>query len=148
MAALETHAAADAAVQRIARAAGGSGHPGEAAAGLRAARRLELAAGALVFQHIRAARRDGLGWHEIGALLGLGPHAATAGLTVATAAFRFAAGPAASPGEEVTFAWPCRCGQMITEHEPSGRHPGDQQHGHTPGCPQPAAAAAAWTQED
>jgi hypothetical protein len=143
-AALDAHAAADAAVQRIARAAGGTGHPSEVTAGLQAARRLQLAAAALVLQHIRAARRTGTGWHEIGALLGLGPHAAAEGLTVATAAFRFAAGPAASPWQEATFAWPCRCRQMITEHEPSSRPPAELQHGHAPGCPQLAAAGAAW----
>jgi hypothetical protein len=97
-----------------------------------------------VVQHLRAARRESIGWHEIGALLGLGPHAATEGITVAQAAFFFAAGPAPGAWEEARFAWPCSCGQMITEHEPGDDLPAESQHGHAAGCPQLAAAVTAW----
>jgi hypothetical protein len=84
-AAQDAHTAAAAAIQRIARAAGATGHPGQVAAGLQAARRLQLATGSQLLQHLRAARRDGISWHEIGALLSLGPHAAADGLTLAAA---------------------------------------------------------------
>ena len=131
--------AASAAVQRLARAhyaaqtmdeplrSGPAGTRVTAAAGLQAARHLERAARSQAHAYIQAARRDGLDWHEIGALLGLGPDAAEDCVTVAEAAFNFAAGRRnAEPWDEVAFYSTCRaCGQPITDRGPAHGHPGD-----------------------
>lgn len=158
-------AAIEDAVQRIARQAGAgvteeAEWPGsaimdrraDAAAGLRIAHGLELAARRRLLGYIRVARQGCMSWHEIGALLAIGPDAAERGLTVAEAAFGFAVGPAAW-GEAPAFAWTCRaCGQMISDRGPvTGGHPDDEEPGHADRCARLAVAVAehdaVWTQD-
>jgi hypothetical protein len=43
--------------------------------------------------HVRRAREDGLSWHEVGGVLGFGPLAADAGMSVAGFAFDYTVGP-------------------------------------------------------
>ena len=124
----------------------------DARTGIRAAARLELAARLQLRDYIRHARQDGLGWQEIGALLDLGAEAADRGLTVAEAAFRFAAPQPSSSGQMATFPWTCReCGQLVRDRGPGHGHPEDDEPGHAGGCARLAAAvaesAAARTQE-
>src|SRR6185437_14518073 len=66
----------------------------EPAAGMQAARDLELAARNLTMDYIRQARETGATWHQIGAALGLRPDGDTqqAGDNVAEAAYTYAAG--------------------------------------------------------
>jgi hypothetical protein len=103
-------AAADA-VHRIAVQAGGEiigeqPWPGSAdtirrvsaAAGLRAAHRLELAARRQIRDYIGAARQDGRSWHEIGAVLEAGADAADRGVLVARPHSASLPGRAAAPG--------------------------------------------------
>ena len=155
------------AVQRIALQAGGEitgeqPRPGSAdtirrvsaAAGLRAAHRLELAARQQIRDSIRFGREDGLSWHEIGALLEVGADAADRGVLVAEAAFSIATGPGRHTWafEPVTFRWTCRaCGNTISDHGPGGGSPDDDEPGHAGNCPRLiatwAAWDAAWTQE-
>jgi hypothetical protein len=67
------------------------------ATALRVARQVELAARAEVGVHIRRAREAGLGWHEVGVLLGFGPLAADTGVPVADFAFDYCTGPPGRP---------------------------------------------------
>jgi hypothetical protein len=124
----------------------------DARTGIRAAARLELAARLQLRDYIRYARQDGLGWHEIGALLDLGAEAADRGLPLDEAAFRFAASQPAGPGQAATFTWTCRaCGQCISDRGPGHHHPAGDEPGHATGCARLAAAAEAATarpQED
>jgi hypothetical protein len=85
-------------------------------------------------------------------LLELGADAAERGLTVAGAAFGFAAWPPASWGQEATFRWRCRpCGQLIRDRGPGSGYPADGAPGHAEGCSRLAAAIAerdtAWARE-
>ena len=148
----EAHREAAAAVERIAAAAGARtvhdpAWPAtsltlprpDTRTGLRAAHRLQQAAGLQLRDYIRHAREDGIGWHELGALLELGADAASRGQTVAAAAFSYAA-PPAEPGETPTFTWRCpACQQHIDDHGADCDHPADKEPGHTPGCPRLAA---------
>jgi hypothetical protein len=138
-------AAAASAVEQITRQAGGD--PGaRTATGLQAARRLELAARMETHRLIQAARAGGMGWHEIGAVLGLGPDAAEDGLSVAEAAFNFATGRRIEDTWDVaTFWWQCpACGQTISDRGPGHGHPADDETGHAGGCTLLAATVAAW----
>jgi hypothetical protein len=152
-------AEAEAAVLRIALAAGGHAtgdplHPAscaprraDAAHGLLAARQLELAARSAAGHYIRAARAGRMPWQEIGGWLGLGPAAAADGVTVAEAAFSFATGPT-DPWDEPLVWWTCRaCGRHITDRGPGAGHPADMEHGHGDGCVQFAVTVAAWDAE-
>jgi hypothetical protein len=88
---------------------------------MRAAHRLQLAAGPATAWLHPARREDGIGWQEIGALLELGAAAAERGALVTGAAFGFA--PAAVRlGQVGTFSWQCRqCGQAISDRGPGPR---------------------------
>jgi len=153
----EAQAAAATAVERIAlqvngAAATGTPCPGTATA-LRVARRLELAARMETVQLVKTARADGMGWREIGALLGLGPDAIEDGVSVAEAAFSFAAGRhAADTWDVAVFWWTCpACGETVSDRGPGHGHPQDAEPGHAGDCQRLAAAVAAsgaqWTRD-
>ena len=116
------------------------------AAALRVARQVELAARHEVSVRIRRAREDGLSWHEIGGLLGLGPLAADADVSVASYAFDYTVGPRpATPWyDPLVFLWTCpACGQMIRDRGPVLMPMADEK-GHADGCGRLAATQAAW----
>jgi hypothetical protein len=119
----------------------------EAAAGLTAARHVELAALRFAKDYIRHAREDGRTWHEIGIALGLGTHARNNYIPVAEAAYDHAAGRA---GDELAqaigrvFVWVCPvCDEVVGDRGPHNG-PADDEAGHATGCPRLAAAIAAW----
>jgi hypothetical protein len=103
-------------------------------------------------RYIKTARADGMGWHELGALLGVGPDAIEDGVSVAEAAFSFAAGRPASSWEELMVWWTCpACGETISDRGPGFEYPGDAEQGHAEDCKRLAAAItehdALWTQD-
>jgi hypothetical protein len=120
--------------------------------GTRAARDLELAARRTAREYIRQAREAGHSWDQVGRSLGLAPNADAdqAGLTVAEAAFTYAAG---SPQTDTamryarSFVWRCRsCNQAISDHGLIAG-PAEDEPGHSGGCPRQAAAIAEWNAE-
>ena len=95
--------------------------------------------------HIRRAREDGLSWHEIGGVLGFGPLAADAGVSVADFAFDYTVGPqpAAPWYDPPVFTWTCPvCEQLIRDRGPVIM-PAADEAGHADGCGR-AAAMAEW----
>ena len=117
--------------------------------GARAARDIELAAKGTARDYIRQAREAGQTWDQIGQALGLAPgaDAGQAGLTVAEAAYSYAAG---SPHTDTairygrSFLWRCRsCDQPIFDRGLIAG-PADTEPGHTRTCPRQAAALADW----
>jgi hypothetical protein len=120
--------------------------------GARAARDIELGARRAARGYIREAREDGHSWDQIGRSLDLTPNADTdqAGLTVAEAAYTYAAG---SPHTDTairygrSFTWHCRsCDQAISDRgQVAG--PADDEAGHGEECPRLADTVAAWNAE-
>jgi len=117
--------------------------------GARAARDIELAARHNARNYIRAAREAGHDWDQIGHTLGVTPNADTdqAGLTVAEAAYTYAAG---SPYTDTairygrSFTWRClSCDQAISDQGLIAG-PADNELGHADDCGRLAAAAAEW----
>ena len=117
--------------------------------GARAARDIELGARHTAREYIRQAREAGHSWDQIGQALGLAPNADAdqAGLTVAEAAYTYAAG---SPHTDTamrygrSFVWRCRsCDQAIGDRGLIAG-PADDEVGHREGCPRLAAAVAEW----
>ena len=117
--------------------------------GARAARDIELGARHAARDYIRQAREAGHGWDQIGHALGVAPNADTdqAGLTVAEAAYTYAAG---SPHTDTavrygrSFVWRCRsCDQAISDHGLIAG-PADAEPGHSDNCPRLAAAITEW----
>jgi hypothetical protein len=117
--------------------------------GARAARDVELGARHAARDYIRQAREAGDGWDQIGHALGVAPNADAdqAGLTVAEAAYNYAAG---SPYSDTamrygrSFLWRCRsCDQAISDRGLIAG-PADDELGHTENCPRLAAAVAEW----
>jgi hypothetical protein len=120
----------------------------EPLAGARAARDLELGARRAAHDYIRAAREAGQGWDQIGQALGLVPcgDADQAGLTVAEAAYTYAAGrpETEAPWRPRSFLWICRsCDQAISDRGLIAG-PADDEPGHAQDCPRLAAAVAEW----
>jgi hypothetical protein len=114
--------------------------------GARAARDIELGARHAARDYIRQAREAGHGWDQIGQALGLAPGADAdqAGLTVAEAAYTYAAG---SPHTDTairygrSFVWRCRsCDQAISDRGLIAG-PADDEIGHGQRCPRLAAAS-------
>jgi len=116
-------------------------------AGARAARDIELGARHAAREYIRQAREAGHSWDQIGHALGVSPDADAdqAGLTVAEAAYTYAAG---SPHTDTavqygrSFVWRCRsCDQAISDR---GLIAGlaDDELGHAEDCSRLAAAIA------
>ncbi len=116
--------------------------------GARAARDLELAARHTARDYIRAARESGHEWDQIGHALGVVPggDADQAGLTVAEAAYTYAAGrpDTEAPWRPRSFPWTCgSCDQVINDQgQVAG--PADDEPGHADDCPRQAAAIAEW----
>ena len=117
--------------------------------GARAARDIELGARHAARDYIRQAREAGHGWDQIGQALGLAPNADAdqAGLTVAEAAYTYAAG---NPHTDTairygrSFLWRCRsCDQAISDRGLIAG-PADNEPGHTDQCSRQAAAVAEW----
>jgi hypothetical protein len=117
--------------------------------GARAARDIELGARHAARAYIRQAREAGHSWGQIGHALGVAPGADAdqAGLTVAEAAYTYAAG---SPHTDTairygrSFVWRCRsCDEAISDR---GLIAGaaDDEIGHGDDCPRLAAAIAEW----
>ena len=116
--------------------------------GARAARDIELGARHAARDYIRAAREAGHGWDQIGQALGVTPNADTdqAGLTVAEAAYTYAAGrpDTEAPWQPRSFLWACRsCDQAISDRGLIAG-PADDELGHTDNCSRQAAAIAEW----
>jgi hypothetical protein len=115
----------------------------------RAGRDIELGARHAARDYIRAAREAGHGWDQIGQGLGVAPNADAdqAGLTVAEAAYTYAAG---SPYTDTavrygrSFTWRCRsCDQAVSDRgQVAG--PADDEPGHRDNCPRLAGAVAEW----
>jgi hypothetical protein len=117
--------------------------------GARAARDIELGARRAARDYLRAAREAGHSWDQIGRALGLSPNADAdqAGLTVAEAAYTYAAG---NPHTDTairygrSFLWRCQsCDQAISDRGLIAG-PTDNEPGHTDNCPRQAAAVAEW----
>ena len=117
--------------------------------GARAARDIELGARHAARNYIRQAREAGHGWDQIGQALGVAPGADAdqTGLTVAEAAYTYAAGnPCTDTAVRYgrSFTWTCRsCDQAISDRgQVAG--PADDEQGHAGECSRLAAAAAEW----
>jgi hypothetical protein len=117
--------------------------------GTRTARDIELAARHNACAYIRAAREAGHDWGQIGHVLGLAPNADAdqAGLTVAEAAYTYAAG---NPNTDTairygrSFVWRClSCDQAISDRGLIAG-PADNELGHAEECGRLAAAVAEW----
>jgi hypothetical protein len=117
--------------------------------GARAARDIELAARHDAREYLRRAREAGHRWGQIGQALGLTPNADAdqAGLTVAEAAYTYAAG---NPNTDTalrygrSFIWRCRsCDQAISDRGLIAG-PADNELGHADDCGRLAAAVAEW----
>ncbi len=118
----------------------------EPMAGLQAARHLEHAARSVARDCIRNAREDGRSWHEIGVALGLATETEDRGISVAEAAYDYAAGePVISDYDPRSVPWTCKaCLEVIGDRGPETGHPADAEPGHANGCTRLAAAIAAW----
>jgi len=117
--------------------------------GARTARDIELGARGVARDYVRAAREAGRDWDQIGQALGVAPNADAdqAGLTVAEAAYTYAAG---NPHTDTairygrSFVWRCRsCDQAVSDRGLIGG-PADDELGHTEHCPRLADAIAEW----
>jgi hypothetical protein len=117
--------------------------------GARAARDIELGARGTARGYIRAAREAGHDWDQIGHALGLAPGADAdqAGLTVAEAAYTYAAGhPCTDTAIRYgrSFTWRClACDQPISDRGLIAG-PADDEQGHREDCRRLAAAVAEW----
>jgi hypothetical protein len=116
--------------------------------GARAARDIELGARHAAREYIRQAREAGHSWDQIGHALGVAPGADAdqAGLTVAEAAYTYAAGrpDTEAPWRPRSFLWTCRsCDQAISDRGLIAG-PADDELGHAGNCPRLAAAIAEW----
>ena len=120
----------------------------EPLAGARAARDIELGARYAAREYVRQAREAGHSWDQIGQALGLAPGADAdqAGLTVAEAAYTYAAGrpDTEAPWRPRSFFWTCRsCDQAISDRGLING-PADDEPGHADDCSRLAAAIAEW----
>jgi len=117
--------------------------------GARSARDIEVCARRAAREYIRAAREAGHGWDRIGQALGLvpGADADQAGLTVAEAAYTYAAG---SPYTDTamrygrSFPWRCRSCEHTISDRGLINGPTDDELGHGENCSRLAAAVAEW----
>jgi hypothetical protein len=121
----------------------------DALTGARTARDIELAARREARDYLRAAREAGHSWDQIGQALGVAPNADAdqAGLTVAEAAYTYAAG---NPNTDTamrygrSFSWRCQsCNHTISDRGLIGG-PADDELGHAEDCTRLAAAVAEW----
>jgi hypothetical protein len=124
-------------------------HDLEPLTGAHAARDIELLSRHAAREYIRQAREAGHTWDQIGHALGLAPNADAdqAGLTIAEAAYTYAAG---SPHTDTairygrSFVWRCRsCDQTISDRGLIAG-PAEDEQGHADNCARLAAAVAEW----
>src|SRR5262249_33873491 len=99
-------------------------------------------------EYLRQAREAGHSWDQIGHTLGVAPGADAdqAGLTVAEAAYTYAAGrpDTEAPWRPRSFLWTCRsCDQAISDRGLIAG-PADAARGHAGNCPRLTAATAEW----
>ena len=68
------------------------------------------------------------------------------GSSLAEAAWQYAAEWSAYlSGQLGAFRWTCQeCGELISDHGPSGGNPAEDEPGHAEGCQRLAAAVAEW----
>lgn len=162
----EARRAVDAAIVRMARAAGTPVHQRpvfpdstlttadpEPLAGIGFALMLTDAARHQIHHCIKRARQDGAGWREIGQALRLQHEAEDRGVGLGEAAFEYAAGPPAQRLDRLWFGWTCPvCQRRVIDYGPEGGHPDDCESGHAEDCQRLAAAVAAyeaqWADED
>jgi hypothetical protein len=162
----EGRRAVDAAIVRMARAAGAPVHERpiavgygitapdtEPLAGIGFALMLTDAAGHEIHRYIQRARQDGAGWRQIGQALRLERDVQERGGDLGAEAFEYAAGSPAQRFDRLWFHWTCpACQQAITDYGPYDSHPDDCERGHADGCQRRAAAVAAyqaqWDDED
>jgi hypothetical protein len=118
----------------------------EPGAGIRIALALERAARAGVRVFIARAREAGMSWAEAGEALGVAELARQRGSSLAEAAFEYAAARSAYlSGQLGVFRWTCPdCGEVVSDHGPSGGSPAEDEAGHAEGCQRLAAAVAEW----
>ena len=127
-------------------------HDLEPLTGARTARDIELVSRRAARTYIRAAREDGHSWDQIGQALGVTPGADAdqAGLTVAEAAYTYAAG---SPHTDTairygrSFPWRCQSCEQVISDRGLIAGPADDEAGHGEQCPRLAAAVTAWNAE-
>jgi hypothetical protein len=121
----------------------------EPLAGARAARDIELGARHAAREYIRQAREAGHSWDQIGQALDVSPSADAdqAGLTVAEAAYTYAAG---SPQTDTaiqhgrSFIWQCRSCEQVISDRGLIAGPADDELGHAEDCSRLAAGIAEW----
>jgi hypothetical protein len=122
----------------------------EPAAGMQAARDLELAARRLALDYVRQAREAGCTWRDIGTALYLAPDRDQPGHTLADAAFDYAAGNPGSRHARTygrSVAWTCTtCSKAISDHGLDNGPAGDER-GHAPDCARLAATIQAQNTE-
>ena len=154
----EGRRAVDAAILRMARAAGTPVHQRpifpdctlttadtEPLAGIGFALLLADSARQRVDRYIKRAREDGAGWREIGKALRLQQAAGERDGDLGAEAFEYAAGPPAQRLDRLWFGWKCpSCLGTITDYGPCGGHPDDCEHGHAGNCQRRAAAVTAY----
>lgn len=155
----EARQAVDAAVLRMARAAGAEirerpAWPGSLivsysaapADGIRFALMLRGYAHSRLSDYIRQGRKDGLTWEQVGEALNLGETARERGCGVGEAAFDFAADAEhADPFRPLTFGWTCpACNGYVSDRGPGNGHSEDDEPGHEAGCSRLVAAVAAY----
>jgi hypothetical protein len=162
----ESRRAVDAAIVRMARAAGEPVHqrpivPGstlttpdtEPLPGIRFTLMLQDATRHRIHDYIKRARQDGSSWQQIGQALRLEHVAGERGASLGEAAFDYAArAERAQPADRLWFAWLCpACRAQVIDYGPCG-HPLDYQTGHADRCQRLAAAIASyqaqWAEED
>ncbi len=154
----EARRAVDAAILRMAHAAGAPVHQRpifpdstltttdtEPLAGIGFALMLTDAARHQIHRYIKRAREHGAGWREIGQALRLQHEAEERDGDLGEEAFEYAAGPPAQRYDRLWFGWTCpSCQQRITDYGPYNGHPDDCESGHADGCQRRAAAVAAY----
>jgi hypothetical protein len=107
--------------------------------GVRALRRIEVAARQEAREYIRQAREDGATWDQIGRALDISPRNGPGqpGTTVAEAAYTYAAG---SPDTDLArrygraFGWVCWTCQQVIGDRGVETGPADDEHSHTESC--------------
>jgi len=106
-------------------------------------RRIAAVSTALLSDHARKARGDGLSWDDIApAVLG---HEAEEYDDPAVETFRRVAPRPSIRFDDVIASWTCAsCGQWIRDTGPYGDSPADAEQGHADNCTRHAADQAGW----
>lgn len=118
--------------------------PADYAAGVAAARRVELRARSLVHDYATKARGDGVSWRDLVEPLGI--HVEPDSYEdPAAAAFEKIAGEPWQRFDTRTVSWRCAsCGERVTDKGPYNGHPDDDETGHAETCERHRAEIAAY----